>query len=158
MEFAGSGNDYNALPQNGGTRGSDDTEDFEQVSQNNGRVYSSGTDELGDFKIGYFAKVENRTGNITFGGTVTISEVEFLKIKGNNVVITGFSPDNTLGALELGGPGTADSLLPTQKAVKDYISNQLGLYIGRTYSTVPTPNALVHWMVQVESTLTNSQH
>ena len=142
-EFAGSGNDYNALPQNGGTRGSDDTKDFEQVSQNNGRVYSSGTDELGDFKIGYFAKVENRTGNITFGGTVTISEVEFLKIKGNNVVITGFSPDNTLGALELGGPGAADSLLPTQKAVKDYISNQLGLYIGRTYSTVPTPNALV---------------
>ena len=142
-EFAGSGNDYNALPQNGGTRGSDDTADVEQVSQNNGRVYSSGTDELGDFKIGYFAKVENRTGNITFGGTVTISEVEFLKIKGNNVVITGFSPDNTLGALELGGPGAADSLLPTQKAVKDYISNQLGLYIGRTYSTVPTPNALV---------------
>ena len=142
-EFSGSGNDYNALPQNGGTRGSDDTGDFEQVSQLNGRVYSSGTDELGDFKIGYFAKVENRTGNITFGGTVTISEVEFLKIKGNNVVITGFSPDNTLGALELGGSGANDSLLPTQKAVKDYISNQLGQYLGRTYSTVPTPNALV---------------
>jgi hypothetical protein len=142
-EFSGSGNDYNALPQNGGTRGSENTGDFEQVSQNNGRVYASGTDELGDFKIGYFAKVENRTGNITFGGTVTISEVEFLKIKGNNVVITGFSPDNTLGAIELGGPGAKDELLPTQKAVKDYISNQLGIYIGRTYSTVPTPNALV---------------
>ena len=142
-EFSGSGNDYNALPQNGGTRGSDNTGDFEQVSQLNGRVYASGTDELGDFKIGYFANVENRTGNITFGGTVTISEVEFLKIKGNNVVITGFSPDNTLGALELGGSGANDSLLPTQKAVKDYISNQLGQYLGRTYSTVPTPNALV---------------
>ena len=25
----------------------------------------------------------------------------------------------------------------------DYISNQLGQYLGRTYSTVPTPNALV---------------
>jgi len=142
-EFSGSGNDYNALPQNGGTRGSDSTADFEQVSQNNGRVYASGTDELGDFKIGYFAKVENRTGNITFGGTVTISEVEFLKIKGNNVVITGFDPSNTLNALELGGAGASDSLLPTQKAVKDYISNQLGQYLGRTYSTVPTPNALV---------------
>ena len=142
-EFSGSGNDYNALPQNGGTRGSDDTGDYEQVSQNNGRVYASGTDELGDFKIGYFAKVENRTGNITFGGTVTISEVEFLKIKGNNVVITGFDPSNTLNAIELGGAGASDSLLPTQKAVKDYISNQLGQYLGRTYSTVPTPNALV---------------
>ena len=142
-EFSGSGNDYNALPQNGGKRGSENTKDFEQVSQNNGRVYASGTDELGDFKIGYFAKVENRTGNITFGGTVEISEVSFLKITGNDVVITGFSPDNTLGALELGGPGAKDELLPTQKSVKDYISNQLGIYIGRTYSTVPTPNALV---------------
>jgi hypothetical protein len=142
-EFAGSGNNYTALPQNGGTRGSDDTADFEQKSEDNGRVYASGTDELGDFKIGYFAKVENRTGNITFGGTVTISEVEFLKIKGADVVITGFSTDNTLGAIELGGPGAKDELLPTQKSVKDYISNQLGIYIGRTYSTVPTPNALV---------------
>ena len=142
-EFSGSGNDYNALPQNGGTRGSDDTEDFEQVSQLNGRVYASGTDELGDFKIGYFANVENRTGNITFGGTVEISEVSFLKITGNNLVIEGFSADNTLGSIALGGPGASDNLLPTQKAVKDYISNQLGSYIGRTYSTVPTPNALV---------------
>ena len=142
-EFAGSGNDYNALPQNGGTRGSDNTEDFEQVSQLNGRVYASGTDELGDFKIGYFANVENRTGNITFGGTVEISEVSFLKITGNNLIIEGFSADNTLGSIALGGPGASDNLLPTQKAVKDYISNQLGAYIGRTYSTVPTPGALV---------------
>jgi len=142
-EFSGSGNDYNALPQNGGTRGSDQTGDFEQVSQLNGRVYASGTDELGDFKIGYFANVENRTGNITFGGTVEISEVSFLKISGSNVTIEGFSTDNTLGAVELGGPGPVDELLSTQKAVYEYISNQLGIYIGRTYSTVPTPNALV---------------
>jgi hypothetical protein len=142
-EFSGSGNDYNALPQNGGKRGSDKTGDFEQVSQLNGRVYASGTDELGDFKIGYFANVENRTGNITFGGTVEISEVSFLKISGSNVTIEGFSTDNTLGAVELGGPGPVDELLSTQKAVYEYINNQLGIYIGRTYSTVPTPNALV---------------
>ena len=92
-EFAGSGTTYNALPENGGTK----DESREQVSENYGRVYVSGTDELGDFKVGTFAKIENRTGSITFTGTVTISEVEFLKLKGGDVVVTGFSADNTLG-------------------------------------------------------------
>ena len=76
-EFAGSGTNYLALPENGGTK----TEAYEQVSEQYGRVYVSGTDELGDFKVGTFARVENRTGAITFTGTVTISEVGFLKLK-----------------------------------------------------------------------------
>ena len=137
-EYAGSGNDYNALPQNGGQTGSTNTADFEQVSQAYGRVYSSGTDELGDFKVGYFAKVENRTGNITFGGTVEISEVSFLKISGGDITVTGFSADNNLG-----GIFTSNTILPTQKAVRDYITNNLGNFINKSYSTNPTPRALV---------------
>jgi hypothetical protein len=133
-EFAGAGTNYNALPENGGVK----VEANEQVSENYGRVYTSGTDELGDFKVGYFAKIENRTGAITFTGTVTISEVEFLKLKGGDVVVTGFSADSTLG-----GNFSSNSLLPTQKAVKDYITNNLGSYIGKQFSTLPTPNALV---------------
>ena len=137
-EYAGSGNNYNALPQNGGQTGSTETSEFEQVSQAYGRVYASGTDELGDFKVGYFAKVENRTGNITFGGTVEISEVSFLRISGGDIIVTGFSADNTLG-----GIFASNSLLPTQKAVKDYITNNLGNFINKSYSTNPTPRALV---------------
>ena len=137
-EYAGSGTDYNALPQNGGQTGSTETSEFEQVSQAYGRVYASGTDELGDFKVGYFAKVENRTGNITFGGTVEISEVSFLRISGGDIIVTGFSADNTLG-----GVFSSNSLLPTQKAVRDYISNNLGNFINKSYSTNPTPRALV---------------
>ena len=133
-EYSGSGNDYNALPENGGVK----REEFEQVSQSYGRVYTSGTDELGDFKVGYFAKIENRTGNITFTGTVSISEVEFLKLKGGDVVVTGFDASNTLG-----GNFSTDSKLPTQKAVKDYITNNLGQYINKPYSTNPVPRNLV---------------
>ena len=133
-EFSGSGTDYNALPENGGTK----IEAYEQVSENYGRVYTSGTDELGDFKVGYFARIENRTGNITFTGTVTISEVEFLKLKGGDVVVTGFDASNTLG-----GSFSTDSKLPTQKAVKDYISNNLGAYLNKPYSTNAVPRALV---------------
>jgi hypothetical protein len=133
-EFAGSGTNYNALPENGGLK----VEAYEQVSENYGRVYTSGTDELGDFKVGYFARIENRTGAITFTGTVTISEVEFLKLKGGDVVVTGFDASNTLG-----GAFATDSKLPTQKAVKDYISNNLGPYINKPYSTNAVPRALV---------------
>ena len=133
-EFAGSGTNYLALPENGGTK----VEANEQVSEDYGRVYVSGTDELGDFKVGTFARIENRTGNITFTGTVTISEVEFLKLKGGDVVVTGFSADNTLG-----GASTSNSVLPTQKAVRDYITNNLGPYINKPYSTNAVPRALV---------------
>ena len=133
-EYAGSGTSYLALPENGGVK----VEANEQVSENYGRTYVSGTDELGDFKVGTFARIENRTGNITFTGTVTISEVEFLKLKGGDVVVTGFENSNTLG-----GANTSDSKLPTQKAVKDFITNNLGPYINKPYSTNPVPRALV---------------
>ena len=133
-EFAGSGTNYLALPENGGTK----IEAYEQVSELYGRVYVSGTDELGDFKVGTFARIENRTGAITFTGTVTISEVEFLKLKGGDVVVTGFDASNTLG-----GANSSDSKLPTQKAVKDFITNALGPYINKPFSTNPVPRALV---------------
>ena len=133
-EYAGSGTDYNALPENGGTK----IDALEQVSENYGRVYVSGTDELGDFKVGTFAKIENRTGNITFTGTVSISEVEFLKLKGGDVVVTGFSAANNLG-----GAFASDSLISTQKAVRDYIGNNLGPYLNKPYSTNAVPRALV---------------
>ena len=133
-EFAGSGTNYLALPENGGTK----VVANEQVSEDYGRVYCSGTDELGDFKVGTFAQIENRTGAITFTGTVTISEVEFLKLKGGDVVVTGFSADDTLG-----GVNTSNSVLPTQKAVKDYITNNLGTYFNKPYGTNAVPNQLV---------------
>ena len=133
-EFAGSGTNYLALPENGGTK----IEAYEQVSELYGRVYVSGTDELGDFKVGTFARIENRTGAITFTGTVTISEVEFLKLKGGDVVVTGFDASNTLG-----GANSSNSKLPTQKAVKDYITNNLGPYINKPFSTNAIPRNLV---------------
>ena len=59
-----------------------------------------------------------------------------MKLKGGDVVVTGFSADNTLG-----GAGTSNSVLPTQKAVRDYITNNLGPYINRPYGTNTVPNS-----------------
>ena len=134
FEFVGSGTTYEALPENGGIKRGNQ----EQVSENYGRVYASGTDELGDFKVGDFVIIENRTGNIQFKGTVSISEVDFLKLSGGDVTITGFSKLNTLG-----GNDADDETLPTQKAVRDFIVNNLGQYIGKGFTTNRVPRNLV---------------
>jgi len=134
-EFAGSGNSYAALPQNGGFgRGSA----FEAREEEYGQVYTSGTNEFGDFKVGNFVTIFNRTGAISFVGTVAISELTSIKITGGDITINGFSADDNLG-----GAFASDALLPTQAAVRDYISNNLGPYLNQPYSTNAVPSALV---------------
>ena len=134
-EYAGSGNTYAALPQNGGVGlGSA----FEAAEESFGQVYTSGTNEFGDFKVGNFVTIFNRTGAISFVGTVAISELTSIKIVGGDITVTGFSKDDNLG-----GTFASDSLLPTQASVKDYISNNLGPYLNQPFSTNAVPSALV---------------
>ena len=134
-EFSGSGNTYAALPQNGGF-GLGTA--YEASEQSFGQVYTSGTNEFGDFKVGNFVTIFNRTGAISFVGTVSISELSSIKIVGGAITITGFSDDDNLG-----GTFASDSLLPTQASVRDYISNNLGPYLNQPYSTNAVPSALV---------------
>ena len=134
-EFSGSGNTYAALPQNGGF-GLGTA--YEASEQSYGQVYTSGTNEFGDFKVGNFVTIYNRTGAISFVGTVSISELSSIKIVGGDITITGFSDDDNLG-----GTFASDALLPTQASVKDYISNNLGPYLNQPYSTNAVPSALV---------------
>ena len=134
-EYSGSGNTYAALPQNGGF-GLGTA--FEAAEQSFGQVYTSGTNEFGDFKVGNFVTIFNRTGAISFVGTVSISELSSIKIVGGAITITGFSDDDNLG-----GTFASDALLPTQASVRDYISNNLGPYLNQPYSTNAVPSALV---------------
>ena len=136
-EFAGSGTDYNALPQNGGQ--GDTT--YEQVSDLPGRVYSSGTNELGDFKVGDFITAFNRTGNITFKNQVTVSELNVLKLSLSDIIIESISEDTDLGDNETGG--ASNSRLSTQKAIREFMTNRLGVFLDKTVSTNAVPGALV---------------
>jgi len=136
-EFAGSGTDYNALPQNGGQG----DVAFEQVSDLPGRVYSSGTNELGDFKVGDFITAFNRTGNITFKNQVTVSELNVLKLSLSDITIEAISDDTDLGDNETGG--ASHSRLSTQKAIRDFMTNRLGVFLDKTVSTNSVPGALV---------------
>ncbi len=137
-EFSGSGTDYNALPQNGGkTR-----PDTEQVFEQGGRVFSSGTNELGDFKIGNFITAFNRTGNIIFNNKVTIGQLDSLRLSlSSGIVIEEFSTDANLGETEIGGP--LNRRVSTQLAVRTFLNNRLGDFIDQNLSTSAIPNAVV---------------
>mgnify|MGYP003664061144 FL=1 len=136
-EYAGSGTDYNALPQNGGnTRG-----EYEQFEELPGRVYSSGTNELGDFKVGDFITAFNRTGNITFRNKVQVDQLDALRLSLSDVAIEEISTDVNLGDSELGG--SSNSRLSTQLAVRSFISNRLGGFVDKSVSTAAVPGAIV---------------
>ena len=115
-EYAGSGTDYNALPKNGGfTR----TEN-EQVEENYGQVYSSGTNELGDFKVGNFVILKNNTGQVQFTTPIPIATIDRINFtSGNtNLIITGAVNDT-----QMGGAVPSDNFIPTQRAVNVFVSS-----------------------------------
>jgi acyl-[acyl carrier protein]--UDP-N-acetylglucosamine O-acyltransferase len=137
-EYSGSGTDYNALPQNGGKT----DPATEQVFEQGGRVYSSGTNELGDFKIGNFIVAFNRTGNIIFNNKVTIGQLDSLRLSlSGGTVIEEFSTDTNLGETEIGGP--LNRRVSTQLAVRTFLNNRLGDFIDQNVSTSAIPNAVV---------------
>ncbi len=136
-EYAGSGTDYNALPQNGG----EGRAEYEQVRELPGRVYTSGTNELGDFKVGDFITAFNRTGNITFNNKVTVGTLDTLRLSLSNVIITAISTDPDLGDNDPGG--ASDSRLNTQLAARSFMNNRLGPFIDQSVSTNAIPGALI---------------
>ena len=136
-EYAGSGIDYNALPQNGGqTR-----EEYEQYFEAPGRVYSSGTNELGDFKVGDFIVAENKTGNISFRNEVTVGQLNALRLSLSDIEINKISNDPGLGDNEPGGP--SDTALITQLSIRTFIANRLGAVLDKQVSTNANAGALV---------------
>lgn len=136
-EYAGSGTDYNALPQNGGKG----VPAYEQVGQNAGKVYTSGTNELGDFKVGNFITAYNRTGNVTFTNKVTVDTLDVLKLGVGGIVVEEISTDPDLGENESGGP--KDSRISTQLSIWSYANNRLGNVIDKGVSTNAIPGSLV---------------
>ena len=137
-EYSGSGIDYNALPENGGKT----DPETEQVSELGGRVYSSGTNELGDFKVGDAITAFNRTGNIIFNNTVTIGTLDSIRLSlSGGAVIEEFSTDVGLGDNETGG--AKNTRIATQLAIRSFLNNRLGSVLDKTVSTNAIPNAIV---------------
>jgi hypothetical protein len=136
-EYAGSGTDYNALPQNGGKT----VAAYEQVSEAAGRVYTSGTNELGDFKVGTFITAFNRTGNVTFTNKITVDTLDVLRLGVGGVTVESISIDPELGNNEVGGP--KDTRISTQLANYTYFQTHLGNVLDKSVSTNAIPGSLV---------------
>ena len=138
FEYVGTGINYTAFPQNGGI--TDVTKQSVEVSS--GKTYVSATDQSGNFSVGPFFNVNLRSGKVTFNGSVALGVLDSLQLKGSpGVPIFEFSPDNDLG----GAIARSDTVLPTQKAVRDYINKTsvLGNFIGLNKGTSSIPGLIV---------------
>jgi len=142
-EYVGSGINYTAFPQNGGVT----SVAAQDVEVNSGKCYVSATDQDGNFSVGPFFNVNLRSGKVTFNGSVALGVLDSLQLKGSpGVPIFEFSPDDNLGGPVL----RSDTVLPTQKAVRDYInkSSVLGNFVGLNKGTASIPGLIV----QLDST------
>ena len=134
FEYVGTGINYTAFPQNGGITDASK----QNVEVNSGKTYVSATDQSGNFSVGPFFNVNLRSGKVTFNGSVALGVLDSLQLKGSpGVPIFEFSPDNELG----GAVNRSDTVLPTQKAVRDYInkSSVLGNFVGLNKGTSSIP-------------------
>lgn len=138
MEYVGAGTNYLALPWYGGVPIPEN-----QIQEfNNGKVFYTTTDELGNFKVGSAFSVDGTTG------AVTISTDEF-NLYGLNYIgpfsrnggfstvgvqLKEVSDDNNL----IASTGSPDgNTVPTQTAVVNYIQNN---YLALDGSNSPTDN------------------
>jgi len=90
-----------------------------------GRVFYTSTDQDGNFRVGGLFNVEQATGiatlNVEAFNISGLNELQLgsVALGGTGAIITEFSTDGTFAA-------DSDSVVPTQKAIKTYITSQIG--------------------------------
>jgi hypothetical protein len=101
------------------------TQANETVENNGGRVFFTSTDQDGNFRVGDLFTIEQSTGVATLNADAfNIAGLQELSLGnvtlgGNSATITEFSTDPYFTA-------NSDNLVPTQRAIKAYISSQIG--------------------------------
>jgi hypothetical protein len=97
----------------------------ETVDSAGGRVFFTSTDQDGNFRVGGLFNVEQSTGTATLNADAFnlagLNELSLgeLALGGSGATITEFSTDPFFTA-------DSDSVIPTQRAIKAYISSQIG--------------------------------
>jgi len=105
----------------------------EIVESQNGRVFYSATDQDGNFRVGNLFAVEQATGIVTLSasqfGLNGLNQLKLggILIGGREVVITQFSTDQTFAA-------NSNSIIPTQKAIKSYLTARLSQGGSNTFT------------------------
>jgi hypothetical protein len=97
----------------------------ETVDSNGGRVFYTSTDQDGNFRVGGLFNVEQSTGVATLNADAFniagLNELSLgsVALGGSGATISEFSTDPFFTA-------DSDSVIPTQRAVKAYITSQIG--------------------------------
>ena len=125
FEYVGAGMNYNALPWFGGVP----IPANKIVEVNNGRVYSSNTDELGNFAVGTQFRVDGTTGSVTINtDQFDLSGLNFIGPFSRNGGISTVGEqlrEISNNASLIASTGAADgNTAPTQFAVKTYTDNK----------------------------------
>ena len=112
------------------------------VEVNYGRVFFTSTDQDGNFKVGNLFGVQQATGIVTLsasqftlGGLNSLS-LGGIAVGGSSVIVTQFSTDSSFVA-------NSDNVLPTQKAIKSYLTSRLSQGGANTFTGQLTAGAVV---------------
>lgn len=112
------------------------------IENNFGRVFYTSTDQDGNFKVGNLFGVEQATGIVTLSASqFGLSGLDKLSlggiaVGGSSVVVTQFSTDSTFVA-------NSDQVIPTQKAIKSYLSARLSQGGSNTFTGQTTAGTVV---------------
>ena len=100
----------------GDPRTPDQSKEVEERTK--GRVFYVSTDQDGIFRVGRFFNVDQGTGDITFSGSLALSNVNGIGFR-RGVVVSEFSTDSSFA-------DNATDTVPTESATRGYISRRLG--------------------------------
>jgi len=112
------------------------------VETNFGRVFYTSTDQDGNFKVGGLFGVQQATGIVTLSasqfGLSGLNSLSLggISVGGSSVVVTLFSTDTTFTA-------NSDAVLPTQKAIKSYLTSRLSQGGSNTFTGQLTAGTIV---------------
>jgi len=112
------------------------------VEANYGRVFYTSTDQDGNFKVGNLFGVQQATGIVTLSasqfGLTGLNSLSLggISVGGSSVVITQFSTDSTFSA-------NSDTVIPTQKSIKTYLTSRLSQGGANTFTGQLTAGTVV---------------
>ena len=124
----------------------------QQFASNGGRVFFTSTDQDGNFNVGGLFGVQQSTGTATLDADAfNLAGLQSLQLNGiglgiGSAIITQFSTDPFFTA-------NSDSVVPTQRAIKSYITAQIGG--GQSSLNVNTLTAGVVFIANDEITTTS---
>lgn len=142
-EYPGTGTDFGALDE---VMCCSQGDEFTYREDLPGRVYATGTDQRGDWKVGDVMTVQNRSGRVIFNNLAEANNLSVVELTMTGASINEISTDTGLGDNEPGG--AQNSRISTQRAIRSFIAERLNPVLDKSVSSASVPRALVQLNAQ----------